>query len=281
MVGTAEIVGEPNREIDITDIKDNPLVLQILGLLNNDKYTDDTVTKNWVTVGGWHRSSDTMRNYLQALAPTMKTQWSAEELLATLKNIITDVIPTKATNEHEFSVLLSGRNNYRNEIQWDKIIHDKETLTLPAVIIKKNTFLSQEQIDVSLLDANEVYKTMAQWDYGTKLLGVPYVTQSGAKKLFYAGVPFLTSDDMAAVSNIFGESPSVFTKLIMQEETWRRNGSWTYAKLRSAASAVRIYDIQTNTMQALTSEWYISSNDENIALPILSVEKVQTNNSSN
>lgn len=280
MTGTAEVVSESNK-IDITDIQDSPFVLQILGLLNHDKYTDTTVTKNWVTVGGWHRSSDTLRTYLQALAPTMRTQGSAEELLAALKNTVIDTIPVKANNEYEFSVLLYGRNNYRQEIQWDKITHDQTHLTLPDTVIEKNSFRNKQQIDISLLDANEVYETMAQWDYGTKLLDVPYVTQSGAKKLFDAGVPFITSNDMATVNSIFGESPSIFTKLIMQQDSWKRIGTWTYAKLRSSWSATWIFDKKTNTMQVLASEWYISRNDENMALPILSVEKIQTNNSSN
>gem|GEM_PF-4523013 len=45
------------------------------------------------------------------------------------------------------------------------------------------------------------------------------MTQSGAKKLFDAGVPFITNNDMATVNSIFGESPSVFTKLIMQQDS--------------------------------------------------------------
>gem|GEM_PF-6488872 len=45
MTGTAEVVSESNK-IDTTDIQNSPLVLQILGLLNNDRYTDTTVTKN-------------------------------------------------------------------------------------------------------------------------------------------------------------------------------------------------------------------------------------------
>ena len=272
MTGTAEVVSESNK-IDTTDIQNSPLVLQILGLLNNDRYTDTTVTKNWVTVGGWHRSSDTLRTYLQALAPTMRTQGSAEELLSALKNTVIDTIPVKANNEYEFSVLLYGRNNYRQEIQWDNIIHDQTQLTLPDAVIKKNSFRNKQQLDISLLDANEVYETMAQWDYWTKLLDVPYVTQSGAKKLFDAGVPFITNNDMATVNSIFGESPSVFTKLIMQQDSWKRIGTWTYAKLRSSWSATWIFDKKTNTMQVLTSEGYIMDDNQELALPILSVIK--------
>lgn len=203
----------------------------------------------------------------------MRTQGSAEELLLALKNKVADIIPVKASNEYEFSVLLSGRNNYRDEIQWDKIIHDKTHFTLPAAIVEKNVFLDQNQIDLSQLDANEVYQRMGQWDYGTKLLDVPYVTQSGAKKLFDAGVPFLTSDDMADVESVFGDARSIFTKLIMQKETWRRIDKWQHAKLRSAASAVWMYDRHTDEMKPLTAQWYIGRNDENMALPIIAVKK--------
>gem|GEM_PF-3864109 len=92
----------------------------------------------------------------------MRTQGSAEELLSALKNTVIDTIPVKANNEYEFSVLLYGRNNYRQEIQWDNIIHDQTQLTLPDAVIKKNSFRNKQQLDISLLDANEVYETMAQ-----------------------------------------------------------------------------------------------------------------------
>jgi len=269
-----EIIENDSRN-RLPELVENPLLLDMIALLTNNTYVDTTVAKDWVRVETGYRLSDQLAVYLKALSPNTKPQQSAEELLSVLKNAVADSIPVKASNEHEFVVLLNARNTYRDQIKWDKVIHNPTQVTLPDVVIEKNTFLGQQDIDISLLDEKDFYATMDMQtgDYWKKLLDVPYVTQVWAKKLFDAGILFLTTDDMDAVNDIYADNSHIFTHLIMQNPIWKRYNKWQWPNLRAESWAVWIFDTETSTMQALTQNWYLINNQDELALPILSVKK--------